>query len=171
MKGDEPAAGEIILDLSDTLRYTLYESNTEQADLEKELIFVENYVNLERVRQNKRTKIVFDCNPSTAAGMTIAPLLTFPFIENAFKHGLGTSLKDAWLEIEINVINHIFHFHIRNSKNDENNSKQIREYMGGIGVGNTKKRLELLYPWKHLLEIINTPDEYSVDLKINLNHE
>lgn len=168
MKADE-AASDMILELSDTLRYTLYESNTEKVLLEKELAFLENYVNLERVRQNERTRIDFNCNLEGVGTLSVAPLLTFPFIENAFKHGLGTSLKDAWLEINIGVLKGVFYCKIRNSKNDEYNGVPVSDYSGGIGVGNTKKRLALLYPGKHVLEIANTPDDYSIDLKINLN--
>ena len=170
MKDDE-SASDVILELSDTLRYTLYESNTERVFLEKELLFLENYVNLERVRQNKRTRITYNCDMESAADLTIAPLLTFPFIENAFKHGLGTSLKDAWLEMETKVVDGYFYFWLRNSKNEENNGPQLDEYSGGIGVANTKKRLALLYPERHILKIRNTPDEYSIYLKINLNYE
>lgn len=170
MKQDE-SASDVILELSDTLRYTLYESNTERVFLEKELLFLENYVNLERVRQNKRTRITYNCDLESATALTIAPLLTFPFIENAFKHGLGTSLKDAWLEMETKVVDGYFYFWLRNSKNEENNGPQLAQYSGGIGVANTKKRLALLYPGRHVLKITNTPDEYSIYLKINLNYE
>lgn len=170
MKKDK-AAGDVILELSDTLRYTLYESNAEKVLLEKELDFLENYVKLETVRQNKRTRIAFDRDLSDAGELSIAPLLTFPFIENAFKHGLGTSLKDAWLEMSTKVVGHTFHFKIRNSKNEENNGTMLDEYPGGIGVSNTKKRLALLYPGKHILEIMNTPDVYSIELVINLKND
>ncbi|HEY0175516.1 MAG TPA: hypothetical protein VGC08_03995, partial [Pedobacter sp.] len=71
---------------------------------------------------------------------------------------LGTSLKDAWLEISARVIDETFYFTIRNSKNEENNSKPLKGEPGGIGVTNTKTRLALLYPGKHILTISNTPD-------------
>lgn len=170
MKQDE-SASDVILELADTLRYTIYESNSERVVLAKELVFLENYINLERVRQNRRTKISYTCDLESAGTLTIAPLLTFPFIENAFKHGLGTSLKDAWLIINIKVIDGIFYFNSKNSKNEENNGPQLNDYFGGIGVENTKKRLALLYPGKHVLEIVNTPDQYSIYLKIDLNYE
>lgn len=170
LKKDE-SASEVILELTDILRYTLYESNAENVVLVKELIFLENYINLERVRQNKRTRINYVCNFESAGTLTIAPLLTFPFIENAFKHGLGTSLKDAWLDINIKVEEGIFYFSSNNSKNEENNGPQLNDYFGGIGMANTKKRLALLYPGKYVLEIINTPDQYSINMKIDLNYE
>jgi len=164
----DKGASDLILELSDTLRYTLYESNTAQVLLDKELDFLENYVKLETVRYPASTKIEFDCNRAATGSLNIAPLLTFPFIENAFKHGLGTTIKDAWIEINTKVIGHTFYFSIRNSKNEENNGKQISASVGGIGVSNTKKRLALLYPAKHILEIVNTADVYSIDLTINL---
>ncbi|WP_316840889.1 sensor histidine kinase [Pedobacter gandavensis] len=167
MKKDK-VASDLILELSETLRYTLYESNTEQVKLDRELDFLENYVKLESVRYPVHTRIEFNCERSAVGALNISPLLTFPFIENAFKHGLGTSLKDAWIEIHSSVVGNTFHFNIRNSKNDENNGTQLKEYAGGIGVSNTKKRLALLYPGKHILEIVNTPNEYSIELMINL---
>lgn len=170
MKKDKRAS-DVILELSDTLRYTLYESNTEQVLLEKEMDFLENYIKLESVRQNKQTRIAFDCDATAAGMLTIAPLLTFPFIENAFKHGLGTSIKDAWLEISAKIIGHTFHFHVKNSKNEENNGAQIRIAAGGIGLSNTKKRLALLYPGRYILDIVNTADSYSVELTINLKND
>lgn len=166
-KADE-AASALIVELSDTLRYTLYESNTDKVLVEKELDFLENYVKLETVRQPESTKITFNRNGVWEEDKYIVPLLTFPFVENAFKHGLGTSLKDAWLHIEVTLTGNLFHFRIRNSKNEENNSKPLPDYRGGIGVQNTKKRLRLLYPQRHELKIVNTPDEYTIDLKINL---
>ena len=170
MKKDE-SASDVILELSDSLRYTLYESNTESVRLEKDLLFIENYINLEKVRQNKQTRIIYNCDMESAADYTIAPLLTFPFIENAFKYGLGTSLKDAWLEMETKVTDGKFYFSLRNSKNDDNNGEQLQEKGSEIGVENTKKRLALLYGGKHVLEITDKPDEYSVLLKINLKDE
>lgn len=166
MKKDE-SASDVILELSDALRYTLYESDTESVSLEKELMFLKNYINLERIRQNKRTRIIFNCDLEGAAEIAIAPLLTFPFIENAFKHGLGTSLKDAWLEMDARVENGDFYFSLRNSKDEENNGQQIDEKRNGAGVANTMKRLAILYAGRHVLEIVNKPDEYSVMLKIN----
>ncbi|WP_316741570.1 sensor histidine kinase [Pedobacter antarcticus] len=170
MKKDK-AASDVILELSDTLRYTLYESNTDKVLLYKELDFLQNFVNLEKVRQNKNTRIDFNCDRTHVDELTISPLLMFPFVENAFKHGLGTSLKDPWLEINTKVVDKVFYFSIKNSKNEENNGEQIKEYVGGIGVANTKKRLAFLYPERHSLEILNLPNEYSIALKIDLSYE
>jgi two-component system LytT family sensor kinase len=168
---NDSAASEVILELSDALRYTLYESNMEQVLLENELNFLRNYVELEKARQSKDTKIEFNCDLSNITELTIAPLLTFPFIENAFKHGLGTSLKNAWLMINISITDSVFCFSISNSKDDENNGVPLKEYVGGIGVANTKRRLALLYPGKHSLKIENSSKEYNINLKINLNNE
>jgi len=168
MKEDE-SAGDVILELSDTLRYTLYESNREKVLLRQEVDFLHNYVNLERVRLAKDTSIVINCNFSGMESLTISPLLMFPFLENAFKHGLGQSMQNPWLEINMRVVGSLFHFDIKNSKEEEmQNSNQLKEYFGGIGVANTKKRLAILYPGKHVLEIDNTAKCYHINLKIKL---
>lgn len=170
MKKDE-SASDVILEFSDVLRYTLYESDAEIVSLEKELIFLENYINLERIRQNKQTKISFNCDFENTAGLTIAPLLTFPFIENAFKYGLGTTLTAAWLEMDARVLDGSFYFSLKNSKNEEDNGVPIDEKTVGAGVANTMKRLAILYAGKHILKIIDTPQEYSIMLTIDLKHE
>lgn len=165
---NDSSASDVILELSDALRYTLYESNSEKVLLENELNFLKNYVELEKARQSNRTKIAFSCDLSNMADLTIAPLLTFPFIENAFKHGLGSSLENAWLMIDVYITDGIYFFSISNSKDDENNGVPLKEYVGGIGVANTKRRLAILYPGKHSLEIKNTSKEYSINLQIDL---
>ncbi|MCX2452849.1 sensor histidine kinase [Pedobacter sp. PLR] len=167
MKEDE-AAADVILDLSDTLRYTLYESNKEKVRLQQEIDFLNNYVNLERVRLNKKTSVVVNCDLSGVDALSISPLLMFPFLENAFKHGLGNSIENPWLEINVKVLDNTFHFDIKNSKEAEKNNNELKEYFGGIGVENTKKRLALLYPNRHILEIKSTSEYYHTNLKIKL---
>mgnify|MGYP006176424597 CR=1 FL=1 len=97
-------APELILNLSDIMSYTLYESNTEIVRLEKELDFIKNYIALEKMRYADETNIQVMIEGQTA-GLFVAPLLTFTFIENAFKHGLKT--KNAFVKLDIKIENNV----------------------------------------------------------------
>jgi len=166
---NNPRAPVLIMQLSDMLRYTLYESNLEKVDLSKEADFLYNYVELERARYAKDVDIQFLYDPDTLKGYKIVPLLTFPFIENSFKHGLDTTTTNPWLKISFQVADDTLYFEIANSKGDaalfkHNNGNGT----GGIGIANTKKRLSLLYQDKYTLSINNNPDSHSINLNIIL---
>jgi len=127
-------APEIVLRLSEMMRYMLYESNEKEVSLEKEINYVMNYIELERLRQGEKFKINFKLEGS-AQGQRIAPLMFIPFLENSFKHGVPEKPKLK---------------------------------SGGIGLENVKRRLKLLYPEKHQLNIIEQPDSFKVKLNIQL---
>ncbi|WP_229351396.1 sensor histidine kinase [Flavobacterium chungbukense] len=154
-------APELILNLSDIMSYTLYESNTDIVRLEKELDFITNYIALEKMRYAEETDIQVHIEGQTA-GLFVAPLLTFTFIENAFKYGLKS--KNAFIKLDIKIENNTFWFSL------ENDSEEVAgdSRFGGIGVENARKRLELLYPNQYELEIIRRENSFKVDLKIVL---
>lgn len=166
---NNPRAPDLIMQLSDMLRYTLYESNREEVELSKEADFLYNYVQLEKARYGKDADIQFVYDADSLQGFKIVPLLTFPFIENSFKHGLDTTLKNPWLKISFQVADNTLFFEIANSKGDESLFKHHKESgAGGIGIANTKKRLSLLYNNKYSLSINNNPDSHSINLNITL---
>jgi len=154
-------APELILNLSDIMSYTLYESNTEIVRLEKELDFIKNYIALEKMRYADDTNIHVTIDGQTA-GLFVAPLLTFTFIENAFKYGLKS--KNAFIKLDIKIENHTFWFSLENDSEATENDSDF----GGIGVENARKRLELLYPNQYKLEIERVQNSFKVDLKIVL---
>ncbi|WP_131537299.1 sensor histidine kinase [Pedobacter nototheniae] len=159
-------APEVILNLSDTMSYTLYESNTEKVLLSKEMDFIKNYVELEKMRYSGDKNIQFEfSSESEYSGFHIAPLLTFTFIENAFKYGLK-SKDDSLLILNIKISKGCFYFYIENDI-DETIKKAV---FGGIGLENSKKRLQLLYPDKHELQIENDGNRFKVSLKIELEN-
>lgn len=164
---NNPHAPVLVLQLSDMMRFTLYDSNLEKVDLSKEVDFLFNYVELERVRYGKCVDIQFLCDRESMEGYQIAPLLTFPFIENAFKHGLDTSEDNGWLKISIHIFNNILHFDISNSKGKDLLFKNNNQ-SGGIGIANTQKRLSLLYRDRYSLTIKNDPDCYKINMNISL---
>ena len=154
-------APEVILNLSDIMSYTLYESNTEIVRLEKELDFIKNYIALEKMRYDDETDIKVTIEGQTA-GLFIAPLLTFTFIENAFKYGLKS--KKAFIKLDIKIENNTFWLSLENDSEETANDSDF----GGIGVENARKRLELLYPDQYELEIKRLQNSFKVDLKIVL---
>lgn len=161
----DPSAPEAIINISDMMAYTLYESNTEKVPIEKELDFIQNYFYLERMRYSADKDITLNISvPDDVENIMIAPLLTFTFIENAFKYGLKAK-SDNFLKINIDIVNNIFYFAIENNK--EKNSKKTTN-LGGIGVKNIEKRLKLLYPHNHEIKIEDRETSFFVSLSINL---
>lgn len=157
-------APEIILNLSDIMSYTLYESNTEIVRLEKELDFIQNYIALEKMRYADEANIQVNIEGERqTAGLFIAPLLTFTFIENAFKYGLK-STQNAFVKLDIKIENSTFWFSLENDFDESFTTDNL----GGIGVENARKRLELLYPNQYELEIKNLKSSFKVGLKIVL---
>ncbi|MCV9934077.1 sensor histidine kinase [Flavobacterium sp. LS1R47] len=156
---------EVILNLSDIMSYTLYESNTEKVALEKELDFIKNYFELEKMRYSAHKNIQFHIpEGEDLSGLYIAPLLTFTFIENAFKYGLKGNQKQ-FIHLEIKVQDRKFYFEL---ENDVEQGIHDNEF-GGIGITNARKRLQLLYPNKHQLDIENLETKFKVNLKIDLD--
>jgi sensor histidine kinase YesM len=155
---------EVILNLSDTMSYTLYESNTEKVELWKEVEFIKNYSELEKMRYSADKNIQFEFpSENDCRGLRIAPLLTFTFIENAFKYGLKSS-DSAFLELKISIEKGSFIFEVKNDFSVDEKKKSH----GGIGLENVKKRLQLLYPSGHKLEISGSENVFFVKLNIDL---
>ena len=157
---------EIILELSSVLRYFLYECTTKYVPLEKEINQLENYVSLNKLHIEGRGDVVMNVKGNFSSWQ-IAPLILTVFIENAFKHSASSLTKDIDIVIAIEVSeNGVLSFDCTNSFNTESNTKSITS---GIGLKNVKKRLELLYPKCHELQINAQEHVYKVQLQMNLN--
>jgi two-component system, LytTR family, sensor kinase len=160
-------APEIVLKLSEMMRYMLYECNEKSVPLEKEVNYLINYLDLEKLRHGK--KIAIQYNQSGAiANQNIAPLIFIPFIENCFKHGVSHQIAQAFVNIELSVVQNKVTIEIENSKHATMPSLTNKK-SGGIGLGNVKRRLDLVYPNQYKLHIDDTPLTYKVTLQINLN--
>lgn len=157
-------APQTITHLSEMMRYTLYESDAQFVPLEKELDYIKNYIKLERTRYKQEVNIVCEIDDLQLNGQVIAPLLTFTFIENAFKYGLRNG-DEGFITLFILVEDNTFDFVISNDKN----SSEEKTKFGGIGLHNVQKRLQLLYPDKHSLSIKDEADRFTVELFINLS--
>ncbi|WP_460694796.1 sensor histidine kinase [Mucilaginibacter puniceus] len=150
----------VVAKLADMMRYILYEADQPKVSLKKEIGFLSNYVEVEQIRHQQNT-IKFDVQGVNEA-LYIEPLLMLPFIENAFKHGLEQETEKGFVIIILCVIDNELTLEITNSKPQQQN------LVTGIGLQNVSKRLELLYPDKHQLEVKNEPDTYQVTLTLQL---
>lgn len=151
--------------LSNLLRYLLYQSRDEEILLEHELNFIRDFVELGRVRFGQSVVINFEVD-STIDPFRIPPLMLIPFVENAFKHGPERSRKNAWIDIKITVKDEQLIFTVRNGVNT---MARKPEY-GGVGLPNVKRRLELNYPDRYVLDIRSPEDEFIVELKLKLKN-
>lgn len=155
---------EIVAKLSDLMRYVLYDAGNDFVPLEKEISFVENYIALERLRHNNDDSVKFEWQ-GRAQGKQVAPLLFIPYIENAFKHGLQQVIDGGFVSVVIVLVNNELTVEINNSKAGGDTGHTA----GGIGMVNAAKRLQLLYPGKHTLQVNNKPDLFDVSLTIDIS--
>jgi len=157
-------APELILKLSDLMRYVIYETRDDMVPLSKQQDFLKNYIYLEKLRTNENLDVKFDIIGENYQ-LKVAPLLFIPFIENAFKHGVKTREKDPYIHITFNLEQDDRIVFIA-----ENNTEEIPENANpsGFGLPNVKKRLELLYPGRYKLNIQNPLERYRVELTIYL---
>lgn len=150
---------------SDMLRYQLYEMNGTRIPIEKEVSFLKDYMDLQRLRIDEEYDVQFNLDVSLF-GLQIEPLLLIPLMENAFKHVSHHTRQQNFVHVSIGRDNGSLCFKVENSRDDKLSSNTGS---GGIGLQNVKRRLELLYPGKHELKVLETPDSFSVDLKIQLS--
>lgn len=153
---------EIVMKLSDILRYMLYETKQEKVSLEKEINMIESYVDIEKVRIGNQHQLSLELSGDFSP-YVIAPVLLIPFVENAVKHGLDSMSEHAFVRIRIEVQNGMLRFYC------QNNFKQAKvQRAGGIGLENVRKRLALLYPQKHELLIQEEKPIFTVSLDLSL---
>lgn len=162
-KSDE--APNLVLKLSDILRYVLYEGGTRWVELDKEINYIQSYLDLEKLRNGDRLDITFDVTGSTF-GVKIAPMLFLTFIENSFKHGISKKAEGGYVNIQLEVLENEVRFSICNSKVDEK-EERLNGNQGGIGLQNVRKRLNLLYPDRHRILITDKRETYCVHVNLN----
>jgi len=160
---DSPKA---IVMLSDILRYLLYESAEKRVLLEKELDYLKNYVEMESLRFGERAKISMTID-GEFNDLEIEPMLLIPFVENAFKHGLGKSNAPGFIDILARLTDDTFFFTVENNVM-ASNEVYTNKPEGGIGLSNVKKRLEILYSDRFELNQIESGKHYQVQLKLEL---
>ncbi len=167
LKKDEKAP-EIVIKLSEMMRYMLYECNEKRVPLAKEIHYIQNYLDLEQLRQGEKVNISFEVQ-GNPGNYTIAPLLFIPFLENSFKHGLSNNIAPGFVNINLSIEGSVVHFNIENSKPEKAPLPNPNRRSGGIGLVNVHRRLNLIYPDQYDLRIDNKPKTYVVDLQLELD--
>lgn len=154
-----------ILQLSDMMRYFLYESKDNFVPLEKELAVVDSYIALQTIRSGEQLKIEIK-KEGTITDQKIAPLILITFLENAFKHGAKGDSENTFIKSAIKTEKDKLIFEVENNKGLVDEIEKGKH--NGLGLENVKRQLELLYPGKHILNIQDKQDKFYVRLELNL---
>jgi len=161
---DSPVATEAIKKLSTLLRYIIYDCNQPLVKLEKELTMIKGYIHLEKIRYGESFSMSLQIQ-GNAINKMICPLLLIPFLENSFKHGASQMLTHPWVSLDIVIEERDLYFNLSNSKPMLTAEKMVTK---GLGLRNVKKRLAILYPETHVLNITDEVMSFSVSLKVPL---
>lgn len=153
----------MVLKLSDMLRFTLYDSESKKVKLRREIDYISNYIEFQKLKADTDLNIQVDTGGVNEEFM-IEPMLLIPFIENSFKHGNIDNPKKGWLQVSVKTLGPILVFQVRNSLPPIAINKDL---VGGIGVENVRKRLEILYPGRYEMRIDKTETDFGVFLKID----
>lgn len=160
---DNDKASSTVLKLSDLLRFSLYESNNKLISIIKVVEFLENYIELEKIRHHQNVNIKYDFSLIENKNFQIAPLLFINFVENAFKHGVHHTIESTFVCISLSQKNDELVFNISNKIPTLTNKPKNT---GGMGIENVRRRLQLLYPEQHTIKITNINNIFTVNLKI-----
>ena len=158
-------APDALIKLSDSMRYIIYESNHERVELEKEIDFITNYIELQTLRMSDKDKL----NLNISGGIhnqKIAPLLLIPIIENCFKYGIKGETESSFVDLQIHIGENFISLHTKNNIGIVDGVE--RDKPKGTGLKNLKMRLDLIYPYAHQLDIDTSNNIFKVDLKIEI---
>lgn len=158
-----PKAADMIDKLAAMMRYTMKESQGDFVPLADEINYINSFIELQKIRLDRGVVLEYK-EPENIPPLKISPMLLVPFIENAFKHGINPEQK-SHVKIEISIDKSVLHLSVVNNKVKV--QQEISE-RSGLGIENTKHRLNLIYPSKHLLAINDSAKEFAVSLNINL---
>jgi LytS/YehU family sensor histidine kinase len=164
-KDPEVAAGTLAR-FADMLRYQLYECNTEEIPIEKEVAYLNNYIEMEKLRKGNTVITYYEVD-ERVNNFSIVPLIIIPFVENAFKYVSAFTDKANRIGITLTYNVPLFRLYVENTVDDNATDTEDKTY-GGIGLENVKRRLELLYNSRHQLHIHNTGSKYEVNLSIQI---
>ena len=154
-----------IVELSKMMRYILYEGDKKYIPVQREALFLKNYIELMRLRYSSRVSINLDI-PEMMPDVMLPPLLLIIFVENAFKHGVSYAAP-SFIDIKVEVTQDKLKFRCRNSRQEQKPDEKKKK--GGVGLANARRRLDLLFPNQYSLEIKENDKEYDVQLEIPLS--
>lgn len=166
IRKDPDFAGHTLVKFADMLRYQLYECNADVIPIEKEIGYLDNYIQLEKLRKGDLIRTQYHVSPS-AGKFSIAPLLLIPFVENAFKYVSNCPEKDNFVTVDLNFQDNIFELSVENSMDEEAMMPKEKAW-GGIGLENVRRRLQLIYDGRHALDISSRDGVFSVLLTIRI---
>lgn len=161
---NSPRAPLMVHKLSELMSYMLYDSNQPEVLLEKEVQYIKNYIDLEKIRYGDRLEVSLNIY-GTIQGIMVAPLLILPFVENGFKHGARNQLHHGWIQIDIESDARALTLKVENSKPAFQEEKMVSS---GVGLSNLRRRLDHLYPSRYSLQMFNEQDTYLAILKVTL---
>ena len=161
---ESPEGSQMIMGLSDLLRYILYEGRKPLVPLDKELQMILEYIHLEKIRYGNKLDLHYLVDDKTRT-LYIAPLLLLPFVENCFKHGTSSMVQNPWINLTIEVKDATLVMKLMNGKTSIN---EVEPKKTGVGIANVKQRLDLLYRGKYDLQIREEEEAFIVVLKIEL---
>jgi hypothetical protein len=159
-----PEAADMVEKLAEMMRFTLKESQSDFVSLQNEITYIQNYIELQKIRLDNNVKINFQVHGDLKP-YRIAPLLLIPFVENAFKYGVNSE-ENSLIDIHIKLLKNILNVSIKN--NIVNLDHSLIE-KNGVGIENTLKRLDLIYPHQHQCAITETENVFTVNLTITLS--
>jgi sensor histidine kinase YesM len=154
-----------LLKFSSLMRYMLYEADEDKVSLEKEIDYLQSYIDLQQQRFGKNVQVNVSLQ-KIDDNYEIEPMLLIPFVENAFKHGTGL-IEGAMIKIQLKVENNKLDFMVQNKYDPS--STEVKDKTSGIGLTNVKRRLNLLYGSKQCLLITQTDNWFNVSLQLNIN--
>lgn len=158
----DPATPETVLQLSELMRYVIYRAKEERVELQEEVKYLEDYLDLQRIRLYQEADIDFVIDVENPE-LEVPPLLFIILVENAFKHGIEPAVEDCFLQIELIERGGEITFICHNSREEREEDDHQKP---GIGLENMTRRLELLYPDLHELSIRETAVDYRVELTL-----
>lgn len=161
---ESPKSAKMIMELSHILRYVLDEGKCQSVLLENELLMIKDYIHLEKMRYDEKLDLRV-LLPDQTDNLYIAPLLLLPFVENCFKHGASRILQHPWINLEIEVRGNTLYMKLMNGKKDYPEKPDDRK---GTGIENTRRRMDLLYKDKYVLNITNDKEVFIVRLQLEL---
>ncbi len=166
IKEQSQQTAEGIQKLGDMMRFMLHDNHQEQIPIEKELEYLRNYIDIQRLRTDNLQHLQIEENlEESHCGGAIAPMLLIPFVENAFKHGISAT-EESWIKINLECRGGTIVFGVKNSIHGLK-EKDTEKLKSGIGLKNVAERLKLIYPGKHILDIEKSEREYAVRLTIS----
>ncbi|MBA4053555.1 MAG: sensor histidine kinase [Marivirga sp.] len=162
-------ASESLAKFSDLLRYQLYECNEHEIPLDQELTYLENFIELQKLRQDHNyIELSLNIEQRNSGNLSIAPFVLMPFIENAFKHVSQQKDKSNWIRMNLRFDNDQLLFNISNSFSKPINGSSELIQANGIGLKNVQRRLDLMYPGNYKLSVQRDDVKFKVNLQLSL---